>query len=63
MNESSSNASPRLTRAIHSLQGLSCGDAFGECFFVHLDVAHSLITGAADKAVSSGRWPAKPYEN
>lgn len=53
MNEASSNVSPRLTRAIHSLQGLSCGDAFGERFFVHPDVAHSLIT---QRAVPSGPW-------
>lgn len=49
----SPNANERLTRAIHSLQGLSCGDAFGERFFVHPDVAHSLIT---QRAVPSGPW-------
>ena len=49
----SPNPNERLTRAIHSLQGLSCGDAFGERFFVHPDVAHSLI---AHRAVPSGPW-------
>ena len=53
MNKSSSNVNPRLTRAIHSLQGLSCGDAFGERFFVHPDVAHSLIT---QRVVPSCPW-------
>jgi len=35
------------------LQGLSCGDAFGERFFVHPDVAHSLIT---HRPMPSGPW-------
>jgi len=33
----------RLFRAYHSLEGLSCGDAFGERFFIHPDLALSLI--------------------
>jgi len=53
MKASSSNSKLRLARAIDSLQGLSCGDAFGERFFVHPDVAHSLIT---QRAVPSGPW-------
>lgn len=53
MNARSPDANERLTRAIHSLQGLSCGDAFGERFFVHPDVAHSLIT---QRAVPSAPW-------
>ena len=43
----------RLARAIHSLQGLSCGDAFGERFFLHPEVARSLI---AQKALPSPPW-------
>ncbi len=34
---------PRLARAYHSLQGLCCGDAFGERFFLHDSVAIPLI--------------------
>ena len=37
----------RMTRATHSLQGLNCGDAFGERFFLHPDVAKSLISQRA----------------
>lgn len=33
----------RLLRAHRSLEGLSCGDAFGERFFIHPDLALSLI--------------------
>ena len=44
---------PRLTRAIHSLQGLSCGDAFGERFFVHPEIAQTLI---AQRAIPSKPW-------
>jgi len=33
----------RLLRAYHSLEGLSCGDAFGERFFIRPDLALSLI--------------------
>ncbi len=43
----------RLTRAIHSLHGLSCGDAFGERFFVHPEVAQNLI---AQRAAPSPPW-------
>lgn len=43
----------RLARAIQSLHGLSCGDAFGERFFLHPEVAHSLI---AQRAVPSPPW-------
>lgn len=45
--------SERLARAIHSLHGLSCGDAFGERFFLHPEVAQSLI---AQHAVPSSPW-------
>jgi ADP-ribosylglycohydrolase len=51
--QSAPNARERLTRAIHSLQGLSCGDAFGERFFLHPEVALSLI---AQRAVPSKPW-------
>ena len=50
---STPNAKERLTRAIHSLQGLGCGDAFGERFFLHPEVAQSLI---AQRAVPSPPW-------
>src|SRR5271155_228211 len=53
MPQSSKNAQERLTRAIHSLHGLSCGDAFGERFFVHPELARSLI---AQRAVPSRPW-------
>jgi ADP-ribosylglycohydrolase len=53
MNGRSTTVNERLTRAIHSLQGLSCGDAFGERFFVHPDLAKSLI---AQRAVPSRPW-------
>ena len=43
----------RLNRAINSLQGLSVGDAFGEKFFVHPDVAENLINL---RAMPSGVW-------
>lgn len=49
----SRNAQERMTRAAHSLQGLSCGDAFGERFFLHPEVARSLI---AQRAVPSPPW-------
>jgi ADP-ribosylglycohydrolase len=42
-----------MARAIHSLHGLSCGDAFGERFFLHPEVAQSLI---AQRAVPSPPW-------
>ncbi len=42
-----------MMRAVHSLQGLSCGDAFGERFFRHPEVARSLI---AQRAVPSRPW-------
>ncbi|HTT21557.1 MAG TPA: ADP-ribosylglycohydrolase family protein [Candidatus Sulfotelmatobacter sp.] len=53
MDRRSNNVNERLTRVIHSLQGLSCGDAFGERFFVHSDVARSLI---AQRAIPSRPW-------
>jgi ADP-ribosylglycohydrolase len=53
MPQSSKNAKERLTRAIHSLHGLSCGDAFGERFFLRREVAQSLI---AQRAVPSPPW-------
>lgn len=43
----------RLTRTINSLQGLSVGDAFGEKFFVHPNVAENLINL---RALPSGVW-------
>lgn len=42
-----------MTRAAHSLQGLSCGDAFGERFFLHPEVAKSLI---AQRALPTKPW-------
>lgn len=51
--QSTPNAKERLARAIHSLHGLSCGDAFGERFFLHPEVAQSLI---AQRAVPSPPW-------
>jgi ADP-ribosylglycohydrolase len=42
-----------MTRAAQSLQGLSCGDAFGERFFLHPEVAKSLI---AQRAVPTKPW-------
>jgi len=53
MPQSSKNARERLTRAIHSLHGLGCGDAFGERFFLHPEVARSLI---AQRMVPSPPW-------
>jgi len=46
-------AKERLARAIQSLHGLSCGDAFGERFFLHPKVAEALI---AQRAVPSPPW-------
>jgi ADP-ribosylglycohydrolase len=51
--QSTPNAKERLSRAIHSLHGLSCGDAFGERFFLHPEVAQSLIV---QRAVPSPPW-------
>jgi ADP-ribosylglycohydrolase len=45
--------SERMTRAARSLQGLSCGDAFGERFFLHPEVAKSLIS---QRAIPSKPW-------
>jgi ADP-ribosylglycohydrolase len=53
MNALSPKANERLIRAIQSLHGLSCGDAFGERFFVHPELAKSLI---AQRAVPSRPW-------
>lgn len=47
------NHRQRLARAYQSLQGLCCGDAFGERFFVHPDLALSLID---QKAVPAPPW-------
>lgn len=41
----------RLVRAFNSLQGLSVGDAFGEKFFLHSDVAENIIAARAIPAV------------
>jgi ADP-ribosylglycohydrolase len=42
-----------LIRAECSLKGLSVGDAFGDCFFLHPDVAESMI---AARAIPSSPW-------
>ncbi|MGA1988082.1 MAG: ADP-ribosylglycohydrolase family protein, partial [Candidatus Sulfotelmatobacter sp.] len=49
----SPKANERLTHAIHSLHGLSCGDSFGERFFLHPEVAQPLI---AQRAIPSKPW-------
>jgi ADP-ribosylglycohydrolase len=51
--QSTPNTKERLARAIHSLHGLSCGDAFGERFFLHPEVAQPLI---AQRAIPSRPW-------
>src|ERR1700722_274868 len=51
--QSTPNAKDRLSRAIDSLHGLSCGDAFGERFFLHPEVAQPLI---AQRAAPSPPW-------
>ena len=43
----------RIARARRSLDGLSVGDAFGEQFFVHPNMAESLI---ADRAEPRAPW-------
>ena len=43
----------RLNRAFNSLQGLSVGDAFGEKFFLHPDVAENII---ASRAIPALPW-------
>jgi len=43
----------RLARAYESLEGLCCGDAFGERFFVGEEMALSLING---KAIPAPPW-------
>jgi ADP-ribosylglycohydrolase len=43
----------RLARARCSLEGLAVGDAFGECFFVHPNVAEGLI---ASRAIPDQPW-------
>ena len=43
----------RLARAYQSLEGLCCGDAFGERFFVPMELALSLIE---QKAVPAPPW-------
>ena len=43
----------RMRRAAQSLEGLSCGDAFGERFFLPDAVAKSLIQ---EKAVPAPPW-------
>jgi ADP-ribosylglycohydrolase len=53
MHESPMNAPERMMRAAHSLQGLSCGDAFGQRFFLHPEVAQSLI---GQRALPSSPW-------
>lgn len=42
-----------LARALLSLQGLSCGDAFGECFFFSADTARAL----QERQPQPGPWP------
>lgn len=41
------------TRALVSLEGLSCGDAFGECFFFAADTARAL----AERQLQPAPWP------
>jgi ADP-ribosylglycohydrolase len=53
MPQSSSGAHERLTRAIHSLHGPNCGDAFGERFFLHTKLPRSLID---QRVVPSPPW-------
>ena len=43
----------RLNPAFNSLQGLSVGDAFGEKFFLHPDVAENMI---ASRAIPAMPW-------
>jgi ADP-ribosylglycohydrolase len=43
----------RMTRAVQAFQGLSCGDAFGERFFIRPEVAKSLIS---QRILPSGPW-------
>lgn len=43
----------RLSQAFNSLQGLSVGDAFGEKFFLHPDVAENII---ASRAIPATPW-------
>jgi len=47
------NATDRLLRAYHSLQGLCCGDAFGERFFIPDSVAIPLI---AQRSLPAPPW-------
>lgn len=42
-----SDPTARMTRALHALEGLSVGDAFGERFFVSPDVVERLIEARA----------------
>jgi ADP-ribosylglycohydrolase len=44
---------PSLVRACCSLEGLSVGDAFGERFFLHPDVAENII---AARAIPEAPW-------
>jgi ADP-ribosylglycohydrolase len=48
-----SSPEARLSRAHQSLEGLSCGDAFGERFFINSDLAISLIE---QKSVPAPPW-------
>jgi ADP-ribosylglycohydrolase len=50
---SAPDSSTRLNRAIQSLHGLSCGDAFGERFFVPTEMARLLI---AQRTIPSKPW-------
>ncbi|SRR6266851_948218 len=47
------NHQERLARAYQSLEGLSCGDAFGERFFVREETALSMI---GQKAIPAPPW-------
>lgn len=49
-----SSAAERLDRAYDALEGLSVGDAFGERFFVHPDLAGRLI---GERAIPAPPWP------
>jgi ADP-ribosylglycohydrolase len=53
MSQFSPAADKPMARAVQSLQGLSCGDAFGERFFLHEEVARKLI---AQRILPSPPW-------
>jgi hypothetical protein len=46
----------RLSRALHSLDGLSVGDAWGECFFGPVEVREPLRFETAELQQSTQGW-------